>query len=367
MTKKVRVLVVDDSAFARFAIAKRIRTDVQIEVVGQARDGFEAVDMTKNLKPDVVTMDVTMPRMDGLEAVKEIMAECPTPVVMLSALTREGADVTIRALEMGAVDFFLKPSVVSPVGSGEASDELINKIKAASEIDPARLKVPPKTASKSHKKTVEKPPASEKGDRGSLRKIVVIGSSTGGPRALNQIIPTIPGDLPAGVLIVQHMPSGFTKSLAERLNESSPLEVREAMTGDVIAPGLVLLAPGGFHMTVDSHGMIELNEGPQECGLRPAANVTMQTAADAFGDFVLGVVLTGMGSDGTRGCQMIKEAGGQVLVEHEMTCVVYGMPKSVVEAGFVDKILPLPQIPIEIIKRCEASKKVLHGFEAVTV
>lgn len=363
MNKRIRVLVVDDSAFARFAISKRISADPEIEVVGQARDGIEALDLVRSLQPTVITMDVTMPRMDGIEAVAKIMEQYPTPIVMLSALTHEGAEVTIQALQLGAVDFFCKPSVVSPVGSTESSDELIQKIKMAAGIEKSRLRAPLRSPEK---------PAAPRGRRKAPKdtggdwtvpagRVIVMASSTGGPRALAEVLPRLPGNLPAPILAVQHMPAGFTKSLAERLDEVSQLSIKEAEDGDRIRAGMVLLAPGGKHMTIDAEGRIALNQGPQECGLRPAANITMQSAAEAFGAAVLGVVLTGMGSDGTRGSGLIKKTGGEVIVQDEASCVVYGMPKSIVEAGYADAIVPLSEIPAEILRRCEMFQSVGTG------
>ena len=349
MPKNIRVLVVDDSAFARVAISKRLNAESRIEVIGQARDGIEAVEQTKNLKPDVVTMDVTMPRMDGVESVKQIMKECPTPIVMLSTLTREGADITIKALELGAVDFFLKPSVVSPAGRDEDAGMLLEKLIAATG---ANLQWYGKT------QAPEQVSPQITGKRASqIEKVIVMGSSTGGPGALNKVVPLLPGDLPASMLIVQHMPAGFTRPLAKRLSNISQFEIREAEEGDYIKPGLALLAPGGNHMLVDSEGRISLNHGPQECGLRPAVNVTMDSAVKAFGNIVLGVVLTGMGHDGTRGAELIRKAGGEVIVESTSTCVVYGMPKSIVDAGYADITLPLPEIAEEIVKSCRAGNK----------
>ena len=357
MAEKTKVLIVDDSAFARFSIAKRLRTDPGIEVIGHASDGIEAIEQTKSLQPDVVTMDVTMPRMDGIEAVERIMVECPTPIVMLSALTGEGAEVTIKALELGAVDFFLKNSLVSPVGDGDNVGELLEKLKQAARIDRSQLN----SLAQKPSKYLSPELKWQKKCSSDLHQVIALGSSTGGPRALNQVIPMLPGDLPAGILMVQHMPVGFTKSLAERLNNISELDVKEAENGDVLSPGVVLVAPGGSHMIVDTNGRIVLNQGPQECGLRPAVNVTMESAAKMYGDSVLGVVLTGMGSDGTRGAGLIKQAGGEVIVEHESTCVVYGMPKSVVEAGHADDILPLEKIATEIVARCQTEHKSAVG------
>lgn len=361
MSHKIRVLVVDDSAFARFAIAKRISSDPEIEVVGHARDGIEALDLTRSLQPSVITMDVTMPRMDGMDAVEKIMKECPTPIVMVSALTTEGAQVTIRSLELGAVDFFCKPSVVSPVGSRESAEELIAKIKTAAGIDRSRLLSMAKPSHKIDTPQSVKAARPKKQPASVQRKVVVVGASTGGPRALTDIIPQLPGDIAAAILVVQHMPEGFTKTLAERLDSLSELDVKEAERGDVIRPGIVLFAPGGRHMTIDAEGKINLNQGPLECGLRPAANITMECAVDVYGSAVLGVVLTGMGNDATRGCGLVKKAGGQVIVQHKSTCVVYGMPKAVVEAGFADAILPLPKIPEEIVKRCQVFSEMPAG------
>ena len=355
MSGKIRVLIVDDSAFARFSISKQISGDSEIEIVDTAHDGVDALDKIKKLKPDVVTLDVEMPRMDGLTALGHIMSDYPTPVVMLSSLTGEGTETTLRALDMGAVDFFLKPSPTAPAGIDDGVvGDLVEKIRAASRISISQLRAMARS-----KRTVSATKlASPKRRALSQRRVVIIGCSTGGPRALNELLPMIPGDLPAAILVVQHMPMGFTKSLAARLNEVAEFEVREADVGDVISPGLALFAPGGYHMLVDPSGHISLNRGPQECGLRPAVNTTMESAAQSYGRFTLGVVLTGMGNDGTRGAAQIRGAGGEVIVEDESTCVIYGMPKSVIEAGFADKVLPLSEIAGEIAKRCSGLIKV---------
>ncbi|MCH7745485.1 MAG: response regulator, partial [Chloroflexi bacterium] len=227
MNERVRVLVVDDSAFARSTISKMLNTDPQIEVVGAARDGIEALEQVKSLKPSVVTLDVTMPRMDGLTALGRIMAECPTPVVMLSAQTGEQTHATIEALELGAVDFFLKPSAISPAGSnGMVSSDLMAKVKMAAKVPAIRLK--PRARSISSMKRAE----SRNGRTRVKSKVLVIGASTGGPRALSHVVPDIPEDIPAAILIVQHMPAGFTRSLAERLNQASHIKVKEAEEGD---------------------------------------------------------------------------------------------------------------------------------------
>ena len=347
MENRIRILVVDDSAFARSAITKTLETDAGLDVIGAARDGAQAVEMTKSLKPDVVTMDVTMPNVDGIAALDQIMRECPTPVVMLSALTTEGAEVTIRALELGAVDFFLKPSIVSPAGSGNVSDGLTQKIKIAAT---ARIVKSPRKAEPAPNQEVKRPTKITRATH--LDKVVMIASSTGGPQALCQVIPAIPGDIPALLLIVQHMPSGFTRSLAKRLDHLSEIDVVEAEDGMMVRPGMAILAPGDFHMMVGMNGKIILNQEPQECGVRPSANITMESMSRVYGKMCLGVVLTGMGSDGTRGSALIRAVGGEIIAEDESTCSVYGMPASVAEAGFADNILPLPNIAQEIVRKC---------------
>jgi two-component system chemotaxis response regulator CheB len=354
LRKKTRVLIVDDSAFARLTIARFLESDPELEVAGIARDGVDALEKITEVKPDVITLDVEMPRMDGLTALERIMAECPTPVVMLSALTAEGADVTIRALEIGAVDFFLKPSLINPVGDGDGSSELNNKIKSAVKIDVSRLTYKIKSILASSR-TSPAARASQAIRNVKTNRLVIIGSSTGGPRALFEILPSIPGDLPAPVLIVQHMPPKFTRSMAERLNDISQLSVKEAEAGDRAVPGQALLAPGGFHMVVKKNGEIGLTQDKPRNGVRPAVDVTMESAVKVYGSRCVGVVLTGMGSDGTQGAAMIKAGGGSIIAEHESTAVIYGMPRSVVEAGLADKILPLNQVAGGIESYCNCT------------
>jgi two-component system chemotaxis response regulator CheB len=334
-------LVVDDSAFARSIISRRIGSIPDLEVIGEAKDGLEAFDQVKELRPDVVTMDVTMPRMDGLAAVKLIMADLPTPIVMLSALTGPGADVTIQALELGAIDFFLKPSIASPAGSDKGTSELAEKIRVA-----ASARVSVGRSIRLRRSAVKKPSG------GDFDSLMIIGSSTGGPRALSDVIPALPGDINAAILLVQHMPPQFTASLASRLNEASDIEVLEASEGDRLKRGRVLMAPGGFHMTLNPDGSVSLNTNPEEHGVRPSVDVTMQSAAKNFRGQIHAVILTGMGADGRDGCRDIKARGGKVLVEHESTCAVYGMPKAVVDAGLADRVVPLGKIAREITLIC---------------
>jgi two-component system chemotaxis response regulator CheB len=342
MNQPVRVLVVDDSAFMRLTIAKHLEADPGITVVGSARDGLDALAKIPALKPDVITLDVEMPNLDGLATLQRIMEECPRPVIMLSSLTQRGARTTIQALMRGAVDFVPKPMANSDLGT--VMEELIAKVKAAAGVRPA----PPRgvTVPLSTSAPVRLGPQPlRNGD-----PLIVIGASTGGPRALQQVLHDLPSDLPAAVTIVQHMPPGFTRSLAQRLHETSSLTVQEAMDGDHLARGLVLLAPGDFHLRFRDRKQIALDQGERRCHVRPSVDVTMESAAEQHGAAVIGVVLTGMGADGTDGAACIKAAGGRVIAEHESTCVVYGMPRSVVEAGLADRVVPLPEVAATLVE-----------------
>ena len=346
MKERVRVLVVDDSVFARNAITKSLETDPEIEVVGTASDGINAVEQVKALKPDVVTLDVSMPRMDGLAALNQIMSECPTPVVMLSALTGQNTHTTVEALEKGAIDFFLKASTLNPASRNGEASELLAKVKIAAKVPVARLL----TASKT--RLIQAGNRRVRTSKNARRKILVIGSSTGGPKALAELMPQLPADLPAAILMVQHMPAEFTRSLAERLDHTSEIRVREAKKGDSVEYGTALMAPGGYHMVVKNSGAIDLNQGPMICGVRPSVDVIMKSVAERYGNICLGVILTGMGSDGTEGARQIRLQGGKVAAEHESTCAVYGMPRSVIESGNADTVAPLHGLADEIIKMC---------------
>jgi two-component system, chemotaxis family, protein-glutamate methylesterase/glutaminase len=344
MPEDLRVIVVDDSAFARLAISRELQSAGGISVIDFARDGVEAIDKIARLKPDVVTLDVEMPNMDGLVTLERIMADYPTPVVMLSSLTGDRSEVTLRALELGAVDFFIKHGLANPVGDNGDADSLRNKIIMASKIKITRQKRPVSFLSQPDK------PKKAAGLLKQATNLVVIGSSTGGPKALYQVISSLPADIPAAILIIQHMPPGFTNSLAHRLDQLSNIIVQEVNPGDVLHEGVAYVARGGYHMTVEKGGVLSLNQGPMVCGVRPSVNVTMQSAAPLFGKAMLGVVLTGMGCDGTLGAQFIKLNRGRVIVEDESTCVVWGMPKSVLESGYADKVIPLPGIANGIVE-----------------
>jgi two-component system chemotaxis response regulator CheB len=336
----IRVLVVDDSPFVRQALARMLGSEPDIQVVGLAVDGQDGVEKTAALRPDVVTLDVQMPRMGGLEALKRIMAECPTPVLLLSSLTREGASVTLQGLEAGALDFVDKSRVQGNMNLLNLAEELKAKVRALAGVRPPAPIAVPETPP--HRP----PPHAPRCD------VVVIGTSTGGPPALQAIIPRLPEDFPAAILVVQHMPVGFTRSLAERLNARSGLRVREAQDGDTLEGGTVLVAPAGIHLKLRKRGTssrVHLDEEPRSALHRPSVDVAMSAAARVYGARTLGVLLTGMGSDGVDGLRAIREAGGRTLAESEESCVIYGMPKAAVEAGVVDRVVDLPGMADEIL------------------
>jgi two-component system chemotaxis response regulator CheB len=337
----IRVLVVDDSAFVRHILSKHLETDPGITVVGQARDGVEALAQIMTLQPDVVTLDVEMPRMDGLAALQRIMTENPTSVIMLSALTQRGAQVTVQALMRGAVDFCPKPDATVDIQS--VVEALTAKIKVAAGVRPAPL-APAATPVTSHALGIGPRPF-RRGD-----PVIVIGASTGGPRALQQVLSGLPADLPAAVAIVQHMPPGFTRSLAERLNDTTPLTVQEAADGDRLARGLALVAPGGYHLQFSGGRRVALDDGPPRNYIRPSLDECLESAARYHRAATIGVVLTGMGYDGRAGAKQVKAAGGRMIVEHESTCVVNGMPRSVIEAGWADRAVPLQQIAPTLVE-----------------
>ncbi len=337
------MLVVDDSALMRQLLSDLIESGPGFVVAGTARDGRDGVEKVKALRPDVVTLDIEMPVMDGLAALEEIMDKHPTPVVMLSSRTQHGAAETVRTLELGAVDFVCKPSGAISTDIGKVKDMLLMKLRmaAAAKLLPAARETgdvrgtAPRKAARSH----EQAP-----------RVVAIGSSTGGPRALEEIIPNLPGDLSAGVLVAQHMPSGFTAAMAQRLNTLSQVEVREAGDGDRITRGTVLIGPGGRHLTVSKKRRVRITDDLPVWGVRPAADLLLRSAAEAFGADSVGVVLTGMGRDGADGVRAIREAGGQTMAQDEATSVVYGMPKVALEEGGAQMSVPLPRIANTVVQ-----------------
>jgi two-component system chemotaxis response regulator CheB len=367
----IRVLVVDDSAFMRKVLSDLFKAESDFEVVDVARNGVEAIEKVVQHSPDVVTLDVEMPVLDGLSALEKIMATKPTPVIMVSSLTKAGADATIRALSLGAVDFVAKTAgSISRID--DIARDLLQKCREAKGISPKRLQareIPPFTGSKpklvipaatptSMPVPATKPPSvfttMTSGDIPPLNDwVVAIGTSTGGPRALQEVLPRLPGNLPCPAIVVQHMPPGFTKSLADRLNTLCALTVKEAEDNDRLVAGTVFVAPGDFHLTIRKEGgssFVKLNKEPAIGGLRPAVDPMMVSVAEAYGAKTIGVILTGMGHDGAKGMQAIKRLRGLTIAEDQSTSVVFGMPKAAIEAGVVDTVLPLPQIADGIVQ-----------------
>jgi two-component system chemotaxis response regulator CheB len=334
--RRLRVLVVDDSLFMRAAIARLLAADGRFDVVGQARDGVEAVERVVALQPDVVTMDFNMPRWNGAEAVREIMTRRPTPVLMFSAHTVEGARETFEALAAGAVDFVSKPAGEVSADLSAIAGELTAKLVAAAGSRPQALAALRQAKPARPALLSTWPPSGP--------RVLVIGVSTGGPSALSRVIPALPADIAFSVLIVQHMPANFTTTLAERLNALSAVSVREARDGDRPIAGVVFIAPGDRHLEVSERGFLRLGDGPPVNGCRPSADVTMAGAARAFGARSIGLVMTGMGRDGAAGLSAIHRADGVTLAQDQATSVIFGMPKAAIDTGAVDEVLPLDRI-----------------------
>ncbi|GAB4352341.1 MAG: chemotaxis response regulator protein-glutamate methylesterase [Methylohalobius crimeensis] len=336
----VKVLVVDDSAFMRRRIAEILEEDRDIEVVEVARDGAEAVRKAVTVRPDVITMDVEMPVMDGIQAVRQIMRRLPTPILMLSALTRAGAQATLAALEAGAMDFI--PKRLEDIHNDRQAAKMVlrHRVRVLG-CQVRRYAVPavnPKVSSPRQE------PRSALESQAKQVQLLVIAASTGGPLALQKILPKLPASVRFPILLVQHMPGHFTPSFAERLNQLSAIQVRQAVDGDWLRPGVALLAPGGLQMELTSGKRILIRPGQPGETYKPSADVTFSSVAEHFRGRVLGVVMTGMGMDGTLGAQRLKAARGQIWAQDEASCTIYGMPKAVVEAGVVDQVLSLDTI-----------------------
>ncbi|WP_342566803.1 chemotaxis response regulator protein-glutamate methylesterase [Psychrobacillus sp. FSL K6-4046] len=346
MEPKKKLLIVDDSAFMRKLIGDFFKENKTIEVVGIARNGSDALRKIKTLRPDVITMDVEMPEMNGIEALKQIMIDSPVPIIMLSSTTQRGTESTLLAMEYGAVDFVAKPSGTISLDLHKIKDELVEKVEHASKITISKLK-------KLQLPTREEPKVvmnqSVTHRLLNKKKMVLIGTSTGGPRALQEVLPSLPGDLKAPVLIVQHMPPGFTKSLADRLNQLSEIEVKEASEGDIIRNGHAYIAPGGYHMRIKKVGTaytIKLDDvEPPRGGHRPSVDVLLEDNS-SYNDFdKIVIIMTGMGSDGSKGLKRLVEAGNVVTIaESSNTCIVYGMPKAAVETKLVNEVVDLERI-----------------------
>lgn len=345
---KINVVVIDDSAFMRKSLSLMLSSDPQISVVGTARNGLEGIELIKKTNPDVATLDIEMPVMDGLTALKKIMAECPTSVIMVSSLTTEGAQSTIKAMELGAVDFIPKEMSYVSVNISQVKDDLIQKVKAIGRQKAVRDRL-------KRLRAVENRPrmTSSNLTRMELPKIgyraISLGISTGGPFTLQKVLPELSDSIKIPIFIVQHMPPKFTKSLADRLNSMCKLEVKEAEDGETIQAGKVYIAPGGMHMKIKQgtagNNFIYITREPSDTLHRPAVDITMNSVIDAYGKYTLGIIMTGMGKDGFEAIKRLKSIGGYTIAQEEESCVVYGMPKAIVDAGYADMILSAERIP----------------------
>ncbi|WP_428261378.1 protein-glutamate methylesterase/protein-glutamine glutaminase [Haliangium sp.] len=333
---RLRVLIVDDSMFMRATIERTLADLGRFEVVGSARDGREAVAQVQALRPDVITMDYNMPGMNGAETVRAIMQARPTPVIMFSAHTRQGARETFEALAAGAVDFVTKPHGEVSADISAIAPELADKLTAAARSRPRALAPIRAPARDLGQRRITLPPTGV--------RLVVIAVSTGGPAALSRVIPALPPATRFATVVVQHMPAQFTRPLAERLDSLSAVEVREAAAGDLPRPGLVLVAPGDRHLSFDERGCVVLSDTPPVNGCRPAADVTMASAAAVYGRRTIAVVMTGMGKDGAAGVAAVKAAEGRALAQDRDSSVIFGMPKAAIETGAVDHVVPLDDI-----------------------
>jgi two-component system, chemotaxis family, protein-glutamate methylesterase/glutaminase len=369
--KKIRVLIVDDSTVIRRLLSDSLAADPAIEVAGTAANGRIALAKMAQVNPDIITLDMEMPEMDGLTTLVELRKLYPKlPIIMFSTLTQRGAEATLDALARGATDYVTKPANVGSVTAAiqNVQNELLPKIKMFCGFRPA-APAPSRPLTPVNRLAGIQRQDSRGTGKPQSTDVVVIGTSTGGPNALAAVIPNIPADFPVPILIVQHMPPIFTTHLAARLDQLSPLSVAEAADGDVLAPGTIWLAPGNFHMTLRRAGTqikIALNQNIPENSCRPAVDVLFRSAAQVYGANVLSVVMTGMGQDGQRGCEAIRDAGGRVIAQDEATSVVWGMPGSVVNAGMADQILPLQRIADEIIQQTKGGKAV-RSFTKVGV
>jgi two-component system, chemotaxis family, protein-glutamate methylesterase/glutaminase len=344
---QVRVLVVDDSAFMRTALSRMITSEPGFEVVGTACSGSEALDKIPVLDPDVITLDIEMPGLNGLQTLHRIMTHFPRPVIMVSAATERDADTTFNALSAGAFDYIPKQLSSTSLDILHIQQDLVDKIRAEA------LSRRPSSAGTFFRKPPQSSPAEFRDADSLTPAIVALGSSTGGPKALQEILPLLPADLSVPILIVQHMPRGFTAPFAQRLNNLSAVSVREAAHRDLISPGVVYIAPAGMHMTVDrpsaSRAFICLDTHPENCLHMPSVDIMMQSVARTFRNLAMGIILTGMGSDGAEGMMAIHRQGGLTLGQDEASCIVYGMPRACAELGALTRAVPLSQIPAQIL------------------
>jgi two-component system chemotaxis response regulator CheB len=383
----VKVLVVDDSGFFRRRVTEILSSDPNIKVVGTATNGKEAIDLALSLKPDVITMDYEMPMMDGITAVRHIMQRSPTPVLMFSSLTHEGARVTLDALDAGAVDFLpknfedisrnpdkVKQLLCEKVHSIARSNRRMGSFSAPASTPtsaPAPAVSAPTVSSRSASPAPAPAPSrslpprstpapAERTSHAHLSpapkrkayKLVAIGTSTGGPVALQRVLTQLPANFPAPIVLIQHMPAAFTKAFAERLDKLCQISVKEAEDGDILRPGLALLAPGGKQMMIDGRGAVKILPGDERLNYKPCVDITFGSAAKSYGDKVLAVVLTGMGADGREGARLLKQGGSHVWAQDEASCVIYGMPMAIVKADLADAIYSLDDIGKHLVEAC---------------
>lgn len=373
----VKVLVVDDSGFFRRRVSEILSADPTIKVIGTATNGKEAIDQALALKPDVITMDYEMPMMDGITAVRHIMQRCPTPVLMFSSLTHEGARVTLDALDAGAVDFLpknfedisrnpdkVKQLLCEKVHTISRSNRRLSSYTAPPPIAapapvsraplagaPTPVPAPTRTTPIASR-AAPAPAAHSPAPKRKPYKLVAIGTSTGGPVALQRVLTQLPGSFPAPIVLVQHMPAAFTKAFAERLDKLCRISVKEAEDGDTLRPGLALLAPGGKQMMIDGRGTVRILPGDERLNYKPSVDITFGSAAKTYGDKVLAVVLTGMGADGREGARLLKQGGSQVWAQDEASCVIYGMPMAIVKANLADAVYSLDDMGRHLVEAC---------------
>jgi two-component system chemotaxis response regulator CheB len=378
----VKVLVVDDSGFFRRRVSEILSADPNIQVVGTATNGKEAIDQALALKPDVITMDYEMPMMDGITAVRHIMQRCPTPVLMFSSLTHEGARVTLDALDAGAVDFLPKNfedisrnpekvkqllcekilsisrsnrrantySAPAPVAAPAPAPSSVSSYGSSVPARPAAAPIPARSYAPTSAPTSTGP--SSPAPKRKAYKLVAIGTSTGGPVALQRVLTQLPANFPAPIVLIQHMPAAFTKAFAERLDKLCRISVKEAEDGDILRPGLALLAPGGKQMMIDGRGAVKILPGDERLNYKPCVDITFGSAAKSYGDKVLAVVLTGMGADGREGARLLKQGGSAIWAQDEASCVIYGMPMAIVKADLADAIYSLDDIGRHLAEAC---------------
>ena len=341
--RKIKVLIVDDSAIVRKLLAEALATEADIEVVGTAPDPYVARDKILSLRPDVLTLDIEMPRMDGITFLKKLMRFHPMPVIVISSLGQTSSKIALEALQCGAVDVLAKPG--GPYSVGELKHDLPHKVRAASHArlqrasaeSPGAAAVPPRIPATFHP--------------GTLSSVIAIGASTGGTEAIREVLTALPAACP-GIVIVQHIPPVFSTAFANRLNDMCRIQVKEAADGDRLTPGLALVAPGNFHMTLQKRGgeyRVSIQDGPRVCYQRPAADILFESVASVAGRDAIGALLTGMGSDGAEGLLKMKRAGARTIAQDEATCIVFGMPREAIRMGAVDHVLPLNRIAGELM------------------